>query len=226
MRLAGRPPRLIGILLAIQIGLLVLYAFAENSGWIATYVGLDSGRFFSDGYLWQPFTAVWFHFDLRNGVLDAVLLWVYGPALFRWWGARRFLLFWYATSFVGLIVGASIDLGLSSNATLAGTQGASMAFIVACGILFSRHHVHTQAGIMPLKMKWLSLIVGGVLVLGTVFDRAPLTLGMYAGGGLTALAFLYNPRRCLQQQERSEQKKRFKVIDGAAKKKPPPKVWN
>ncbi len=48
------------------------------------------------GYLWQPFTYMWFHGGLGHIAMNCFALWMFGSPVALAWGHRRFLRFYLA----------------------------------------------------------------------------------------------------------------------------------
>jgi len=213
VRLGGRPPQVTLVLLLVQGGLFLIYAFADGPKWVAEHLAVNPPAMFGRLELWQPLTAVWLHLGTRNLLLDLLALWVFGSALERWWGGRRLLLFFVATGAVGLAC-AGLGAQLLGGAwILAGSSGAAMAMIVACALLFRRHLVHL-VNLMPLKCGVFALLVGVFTLVGTLVARAWPDLVVQLTGAAFALPFLFPPRQTLARWQVEQAKKRFKVVEG------------
>ena len=50
--------------------------------------------FWQQGYLWQPFTYMWFHAGLMHIGFNMLALWMFGSPLALLWGEKRFLRFY------------------------------------------------------------------------------------------------------------------------------------
>jgi membrane associated rhomboid family serine protease len=50
--------------------------------------------FWQQGFLWQPFTYMWFHGGLMHIAMNMFVLWMFGSPLAMVWGPRRFIRFY------------------------------------------------------------------------------------------------------------------------------------
>lgn len=228
LRLGGRPPKVTLVLLIVELTLFVLMAFIPIPQWIPEHLVLSADGLFARKEIWQPLTALFLHLGLRSTFLDAATLWIFGSALERWWGPKRFLRFYLVTGVMGLLVGASVGLA-APRALLFGSEGAAMAMIIATAVIFPRHLIHLHR-LTPLKVGVSCLVLGIVTLLGTLLSAAWLQLAVLAGGAITALFFL-GPRRMLgqllakQARRARVEKSHLEVVDGGKKDKEP-KYWN
>jgi membrane associated rhomboid family serine protease len=213
VRIAGRPSRLLITLIAVQLGLFLLYAFAEGPAWVGRHLALSAGQALGLFQVWQLLTAPWIHLGSREVLVNLVTLWVLGAPLQRWWGPRRLLLFYVITGFGGMVTALLLGL-LWPTRQVAGSAGASAALLVAFAVIFSDHLVFVYRGVLPLKAKWLGLLLLGFVLLGDLLRGAYLQVALELGGGLTALLFVYSPRRLLGALRLRRAKRKFKVIEG------------
>lgn len=212
VRTGGRPTRTVGVLLAVIVGLFVLYAFADGPAVIKDNLMLSAARALGLFQLWQVLTAPWLHLHADALVVNAAALWFLGPALDRWWGARRFLFFYVATGVCGMLVALAVGL-LWPTALVAGAVGSTTAMFVAFALLFPQHHVFCY-GVWPLRGRWLALVLLAFVVLGNVIGARWLQLALQVGGALGALLFLYSPRRLIAEARLRRAKRKLNVIDG------------
>lgn len=212
VRTGGRPTRTVGVLLGVLVGLFVLYAFTDGPAWIKEQLLLSAARALGLFQGWQLLTAPWWHLKADALVINAAALWFFGPALDRWWGPRRFALFYVVTAITGMIAALLVGL-LWPTELVAGTAGATAAMIVAFAVLFPQHHVYCY-GVWPLRGRWLSLVLLGFVALGNAFSAQWLQLALQLGGALGALAFLFPPRRLLAEARLRRAKRRLNVVEG------------
>lgn len=214
VHLGGRLPRVTKWLLGVQLGVFLIYVFADGPRWITQHVALSHGRALGALEIWQPFTALWLHLDIRPIILNLLALWVFGSALERWWGGKRLLNFFVTTGIVGLAAG--MLAGSAAPQTLiAGSAGSAMAMMVAIAMLFSDHLVFIYA-LLPLKGRWFGLLMAGFVLVGTMLQLAWLDLVVQLAGGVCALLFV---RRRLPKPKtpRKPAKSKFHVIRGGKK---------
>ncbi len=89
VNLGGRPPKVVLALLVAQIGLFVIYAFADGPPWVAEHLAASAGRCLRHLQLYQPLTALVIHLGTRGLLFNALSLWIFGSALERTWGPWR-----------------------------------------------------------------------------------------------------------------------------------------
>ena len=191
--LGGRPPRMVLLLLGLQIGLFLVWAFADGPAWVALHIGASAAQCWGQLELWQPATALFIHLGSRSMLLNALTLWLFGSPLERWWGGRRLLIFWLVTGILGLMFGVLVGL-LQPAYVLSGSGGAAVALMVAMALLFPRHLVFFY-GVLPLQAKHFSLFLLGFTVLGNLFSQSYLEIALEVGGGAAALFFLLRRSR-------------------------------
>ncbi|MCA9664415.1 MAG: rhomboid family intramembrane serine protease [Myxococcales bacterium] len=223
IRTGGRPQTLIIVLLALHIGLFLLYAFAGGPAWINQHLALSARQALGKLELWQPLSAFWLHVNAIPLAVNMITLWFFGTSLLRWWGGGRFFAFYVITGVVGLV--AAMFAGLAWPLTIvSGSSGAAIAMLVAFAVLFPDHMVFFY-GVLPLKAKWLGLLLVIFVLIGTVIRGDFIELALQGGGAVAALLFLYNPRKLIGMWRLSRAKKKLKVIDGG-KKRDEPKYLN
>jgi len=223
VRPGGRPSRTIIILLAVQAALFLIYAFADGPAFIKLHIALSASQALGLFELWQPLTAPWMHIEARALIVNLVTLWFFGATLERWWGSKRFVTFFIVTGIVGMVAAMLVGT-IWPTLIIGGSGGATMAMMIAFIVLFPNHLVFFY-GVMPLKAKWLGLLLAAFVLIGIVVAGDYLSLALQFGGALGGLLFLYNPRRMLAEARVKRAKAKFKVIEGD-KKDDGPKYMN
>jgi membrane associated rhomboid family serine protease len=217
VRLGGRPPRVVQWLLVEQVGLFLAYAFADGPAWVRQLLAASGGGTLARLQVYQPLTALWIHLGTQALLFNALVLWLFGSALERWWGGRRFLTFWIVTGVVGLCVGVPFGL-LAPERALAGSAGARMAMLLATARIFPRHLVSLYR-LLPFKAGVACLLLGAILLLGDLMSGRYLELAVQLGGAAVALLFLFPPGRQLGQWRVRRAKRKFGVLEGGRGKK-------
>ena len=193
LRLGGRPPRITAVLLGVHATTFLLLAFADIPlAWLR-HIALSAEGLWRGLELWQPLSALWLHLELRSAVFDALILWIVGSALERWWGPKRYFWFILATALGGLLGGALAGLA-APGALLTGIEGASAGLLLALVVTFPQHVMHLHQ-LTPLKVQPTVLIFGGITLLGALVSRLWLDLAVMTAGLLTALFFLSPGKR-------------------------------
>jgi len=219
VHLGGRPPRVTLVLLVLCVGLFVLYAFADGPSWVAALCASGEttlGRL----QLYQPFTALVLHLDARSLLFNMLALWIFGSALERWWGPRRFLLFWIVTSAAGLWIGVVVGQ-LLPRTLLYGSGGAQLGMMVATAIIFP-HHLVFFFGLLPVKTRIIALSLAGFVVLGNLLAASYLEAVVEVVGAAVGLLFLIR-RLPGQARARKAGKHGLDLIQGGKQQK---KYWN
>ncbi len=212
VRLGGRPGSVVTGLLIQQVGTFLVYAFADGPAWVGQHLAASAGKTLAALQLYQPLTAPLLHLRTQPLLFDALVLWVFGAALERWWGGRRLLLFWAVTAVAGVAVGTLCGL-LLPTARLAGSAGAAAAMLLATAALWPRHLIHLHR-LLPIKALHLALPLGAMLVLGDLLGARYLEAAVQLGGAAAALPFLYPPLRRLRRWRLRRAQRRLGVIEG------------
>jgi membrane associated rhomboid family serine protease len=218
VNLGGRPPRAVLTLLVVQLGLFLAWAFADAPPWVGKHLAVSAPQLFGQRELWQPLTALWIHVSGRAAVLNLLTLWMFGSALERWWGSRRFVIFFVVTGSLGLLAAGVVGLAFPAR-VVSGCSGSATAMLLAFGLLFPQHLVFFY-GVLPIKAKYLGPIFLGFIVLGSLFGLDYLELAVQLGGAIAALPFLF--RRGTPRPPRRRDS-HLKVVDGGQKKE---RLWN
>lgn len=215
LRLGGRPPRATATLLIVQGALFLLYVFANGPAWIHEHLALSAGQALGLFELWQPLTAMWVHVEPRGLFFNLATLWVFGPPLERWWGRRRFVVFFVTTGVVGLIAAMFVGL-LWPQQLVSGSAGSVIALTLAAAVLFPRHlaHLHWLLGI---EVRWLGYGLIAFSVLGSLIQAAWLDVAVSLGGLACAWLFLDSIRRRLADWRVRRAKKKFRVVANTEK---------
>ncbi len=136
------------------------------------------------GWVWQLFTYAFLHGDILHILFNMLILWSIGSELEHIWGPRFFLTYFFFCS-----VGAAITYGLftaagvgssNPNVPVVGASGAIYGMLLAYGILFGERTLYFFM-IFPMKAKYFVAILGGIVLVTTVF---------YSGGGVAHTAHL------------------------------------
>ncbi len=222
VNIGGRPPRGVLVLLMVQLGLLLAWAFADGPAWIGKHLALSANQLFGGHKYWQPLTALWLCLDGR-AIIDLLTLWLFGSALERFWGSRRFVVFFVLTGSLALLAAAFVGL-LQPTRVIAGSAGASAAMLVAFAFTFPNHMIFFY-GVLPLKAKILVPLLLGFIALGSVLGADTIGGTLLLAGAALALPFLLrrgSPRP--PRRSRASSSSKLQVIQGG--KKDEPHYWN
>jgi membrane associated rhomboid family serine protease len=212
VNLGGRPPKIVLSLLVAQVGLFLIYAFADGPPWVAEHLAASADRSLLHLQLYQPLTALVIHLGTRGLLFNALSLWIFGSALERYWGPWRFLLFFVVTGAVGLLVGVFFGL-LKPQVALYGSGGATLAMTLAVALIFPAHMIFFF-GLLPIKARLFGLVLAGFLLLGNLLGSHFLEAAVEAGGALCALPFVFPPNQLLGRLRVRRAKRKLKVVEG------------
>jgi membrane associated rhomboid family serine protease len=220
VNIGGRPPPAVLVLLIVQLGLLLAWAFADGPAWINKHIALSASEFFGHRKYWQPLTALWISLEGR-AIIDLLTLWLFGSALERFWGSRRFVVFFVVTGSAALLAAAFVGL-LQPTRLIAGSAGAASAMLAAFAFTFPNHLIFFY-GVLPLKAKLLAPLLLGFVLLGSVLGANYVEGALLLAGAAAALPFLLR-RGTPRPPRRSRPSSKLQVIEGG--KKDEPRYWN
>jgi len=115
--------------------------------------------------LWRPVTYQFLHAGPFHIFWNMLVLYFFGPMLERFWGSRKFLLFYLLCGAAGgifyplLALSGWLDIG-----PLVGASGAILGTLAAGAILFPNIIVYVW-GIFPLRLIVLALILAAMSIL-------------------------------------------------------------
>jgi membrane associated rhomboid family serine protease len=165
--------------------------------------------------LWQLLVAPLINVNGITLLFDGLMLWLFVPALERWWGTQRFLKFFAATSFTAAVASALVGLMTHPDLPASGVSPFIYASIAAFGVLYAEQQV-ALFGVIQMKGKSLAIGMTVVIVLVTVLDRN----WVRGSGTLAAMALAwlitsgFAPNLMMLKLRRWWLKRRYKVLDG------------
>jgi membrane associated rhomboid family serine protease len=177
-------PRAIKGLLIVNIGLFLLYFFADLFRWGALFepFQLIPRQTVEGFHLWQPITYLFLHdpHGVSHILLNMLMLFFAGKALEETWGFERFLRFYFLCGIGAAfcVIVYSYLMGEKNVATI-GASGSIFGILVAFGMLFP-DAVILLAMVFPIKAKYAVMIMGAIAFLGT----------LKGGGGVSHIAHL------------------------------------
>lgn len=225
VRIGQRPLRVTLILLIQQVSFFLAWAFADGPAWVSLHLAASAQGTLIRLELWQPATALALHVGSRSILFNMLVLWMIGSSLERFWGGRRFLVFWIVTGVLGHLVGVIAGL-LAPAQILSGSTGSTAGMLLAFAVVYGGHLVFVWKGVLPLKAQHLGPLLLGFLLLGNLLGKSFLEIAVQAGGALGALLFLFGKRRRGGAPTRKPRATgKLQVIEGG-KKKDAPRYWN
>lgn len=167
---------MVRLLLSINI-LIYLAQSTGNSEWIVHYALWPAGdqemirthagwAQVPSFHLWQLITYGFLHGNFSHLFMNLFALWMFGGAIERYWGWRRFTVYYFVC-----LVGAGlvqltvmhwhVQAGGQPYPTL-GASGAVFGLLLAFGMMFPNERIMLLFPPIPLKAKWLVIGYGAL----------------------------------------------------------------
>lgn len=153
---------------ATGLSLVFLISNDEVRADLAHWLGASGYTVWGEWRLWQIVTSPFLETSFVSLLFQGFALWMFLPALERWWGMKRFLLFALYTSVTGVVVGTLVGWALGGVHALhfvAGLDPFVFSGIVAYGILFAKQQVQFF-GVLPMTGKQLTI---GIIAFVSLF---------------------------------------------------------
>jgi membrane associated rhomboid family serine protease len=222
---------------------------AFSPGWQRSFVylfGLVPNGIFS-GFLWQPVTYLFLHSGFMHIFFNMFALWMFGAALEREWGRRRFLKYYFITG-----VGAGVFSVLVTTLTVSagwmaagrfdpmtiptiGASGAIYGILLAFGLLFPNTPILVMF-LFPIPARIFVMIFGALAFLsalsgpGSGVSHVAHLGGMVIGYVyLRGDRFFYRAAGSYSEWRRQQRRRKFEVYrreqDEREKDPRPPDHW-
>ena len=117
--------------------------------------------------LWRVVTYQFLHdiYGFGHIFLNMLVLFFFGPMLERFWGSRKFLVFYLVCGATGGVLYPLLVLqGWLGAGQLVGASGSILGMLAAGAILFPNLRVYVW-GIFPIKLMYLAMIFAAIAVL-------------------------------------------------------------
>jgi membrane associated rhomboid family serine protease len=186
MNLRGRRPGLFAqarisqgalYLLGLELGFSLVYLFVDPAGQalFARYLLASPQTLWHELKVWTLVTSTFVQPGFVALLFHGFILWMFVPAIERWWGTRRFLVFALVTSAVAALIGTLaatylVDPVHYSSYVISGLDAFIFASIVAYGVIFASSQVQFW-GVLPMTGKQLAFGICGFAALMIVFSR-------------------------------------------------------
>ena len=133
-------------LLVASVGLSLFFLMSKDEMRmeIAKVVAATGQSVWLDFKIWQLVTSPFLEVEFVALIFQGFMLWMFIPALERWWGFKRFLKFAALASVIGVVVGTLVIVMLPSMpdaSPITGLDPLIYASIVAYGTLFANQQV-------------------------------------------------------------------------------------
>ena len=221
----GPITRTVKALITLNVAVYILQVISHlfGSHFLELYFGLVPVRVTHELMLWQLVTYMFLHGGIFHILFNMLTLFMFGNDLERYWGTRRFLNYYFITG-----IGAGICSWLAavnSTAIVIGASGAVYGLLLAYALTYPNRIVYLNF-LLPVKVKWLVLIMGGIAFVSSVGGGEPGVAHIAHLGGM-AIGYLYlkgkgwrDRYHYFEEQRRREQlKKQFEVYYGDVRRK-------
>jgi membrane associated rhomboid family serine protease len=205
-------------LLVLQLGTSLVWLMSSVSvrGSMEEWLVATSDSVWREGKVWTLVTSVILENSLAGLIISSLMLWMFVPALERWWGRKRFLVFALATSVAGTILGTLCGLLTDTPAPIVGYDPFIIACTIAFGILYARQPVQLF-GVVPMTgrqlMIGMSAFVALFILLGRQWEIGASYLGAMSVGALLASG-RWNPRLWWYKWRHNRVRRKLEVLDG------------
>jgi rhomboid family protein len=189
------------------------------------------------GFIWQPFTYLFFHGGIRHILFNLLYLAMFGADLERTWGTKRFYRYYFLCGVgAGLIdvlvrevlVAAHLtNSGMLQDPTI-GASGAIYGVLLAVAMVMPQRRVWFFPIPVTMPMWLLVTILGALeffLTIGSTGDG--ISHVCHLGGMLVGYlylrrgSYLYSPRNFFSDWKRRRLRKKFEVYVRDHRDKPP-----
>ena len=156
------------ILLFVEVGFTLVFHLVDKdvqARW-APWVVPSASTVWEHLRFWTVITGPFLEPDLLSLLLQGLMLWLFVPALERWWGTPRFLRFAAYTAIPAALVGTFFgEWVFGRDVPMLGLDAFIWASVVAFGIIYARQPVQFF-GVMPITGRQLMY---GTLAFVTLF---------------------------------------------------------
>jgi len=207
----GPATRTVKLLIIANVAVFLLQNLAR---WMEVYsfvpyFGLVPAAVTEDLRVWQFVTYMFLHGGLPHIFFNMLTLFMFGNELERYWGTRRFINY-YALTGIGAGI-CSWLVAMHSRSVIIGASGAIYGLLLAYGMLYPNRVVYLNF-LLPVKVKWLVLIMGIVAFYSSVAGGEPGVAHIaHLGGMLVGFVFLKSRDWLGQYHVFNERKKRERL---------------
>ena len=142
---------------------------------------------------WQLVTYAFLHEGILHIFFNMFALYMFGPALEQYWGARRFLVYYFVCAIAAGATQLAVEYFTGTGEPTIGASGGIFGILLAFAVLFPRARLLLLLPPIPMPA-WLFVTLYGVLELffGVTGTEASVAHFAHLGGMLGgALVLLY-----------------------------------
>jgi len=152
---------------------------------------------------WRLISYQFIHNDPWHLLMNMFGLYFFGPPLEKYWGPRRFLIFYLLCGVAGGLAFIVLSTALGMTGPLIGASGAVLGLLAACAVLFPQMVLIFI--FFPVPIRVAAMIIIAVAVLYILWEKR---LGEACHLGGMIAGFLYVRARPLWSQITHERKQR------------------
>ena len=187
------PPltRMVKYLIIVTAAIFVVTFVVEGRRWAypSGSFGLTPYLVSHKLFLWQLVTYLFLHAGFFHIIFNLFALWMFGSDLERLWGPRRFLFYFFLTGIGAGLCEVLLQPARAFPPTV-GNSGAVYGILLAYGLLFPDRPILFSL-IIPMKAKWLVLIMGAIEFLSSLATPGSVISHIaHLGGMLFGLFYL------------------------------------
>ena len=222
----GPATRTVKSLIIINIAVFVsqlLFRYLFGSRLLEEVFGLSPWSITYKHTLWQFVSYMFLHGGIGHIFFNMLTLYMFGNELVRYWGPRRFLVYYFVTG-----IGAGLCswiVATSSFSIVIGASGAIYGLLLAYGLTYPNRIVYLNF-LFPIKVKWLVIVMGVVAFLSSITGSDPGVASIaHLGGMIVGYLFLKGRdwrdryREFNGQRRREQLKRQFEVYYGDVRRK-------
>lgn len=175
-------------LLLVNVGVYLATMFISPN--LTAYLALYP--FDSDYFRpYQLFTYMFAHGGFTHLLFNMIGLLVFGNFLEQYWGSNRFLTFYLVTGIgAALVYGGVNYISGVNGGSMVGASGAVYGLLMAAGMLFPNTVVMLLFPPIPIKLKWLAIILGAMALYSSLNNQAGDNVAHLAHLGGMVFAFI------------------------------------
>lgn len=117
--------------------------------WFYSTFGQVNSTIFRKFKLWQFVSSMFIHGSIQHLLGNMIALWIFGTALEKEWGGRRFLIFYFVCGIGAGLLQFCVDP--SSSIPGVGASGAIFGLLGACGLIMGDRDVYLLMAQVKLK---------------------------------------------------------------------------
>lgn len=192
-----RITRVAMFLLFALVGTSLVYAFLEGSpaepgtpkARMVELIVPSAEAVWRDGRVWTLVTGPFIEIRILSLLFQGLMIWLMLPALERWWGPKRFLMFVGLTAIAGTVAGTLMGVATGRNVAIVGLDPTLFASAIAFGILYARQPIQFF-GVLPMTgrqfMYGMIALVALFILIGQDWEEgAGMAAAMLMAAGLT-----------------------------------------